>query len=416
MTVAGPAHILSGMSSTAVAFGAAWRARMRRWSAAWRARPVLGDAVLVAVLLLLLTATTTPAVLDPDGDVVTPLLVLDGHWRDEGWAWALQLGLVVPLIWRRRAPMTVLLVIAAVCFVQWLAGPELYGNVALLIALYTVAAADEPCPRAVVGAAVIAAAALLLGAQRWAVGSPAATASVFSMSTMLALPFALGLLVRARRRTLAATRDAATRAERARISREMHDVVSHNLSVMVALADGAGMTVDRDPTEAKAAIAQVSRTGRDALAEMRRLLDVLQQPEDDAPLRPQPGLDDLPELAGAVRAAGLDVRLDVEPGVVLSDGLALTVHRVVQESLTNVLKHAPTATRAVVAVHRSASELRIAIDDDGATPTVNGRGDGRGLRGMAERVARYGGRVDAGPTTDGGWRVRASVPLEGDAA
>lgn len=410
--------MLTGMSSTTAASRAAWRARARRWSAAWSDRPALGDALLVVGLLLLLLATsTTPAVVDPEGELAEPLLTLDGGWRGAGWAWALQLALVVPLLWRRRAPTLVFLVIAAVAFVQWLAGPELYGDVAVLIALYTVAA-HEPRPRAVVAVAAIAALGLALAAARWGAGNGSTTATLVSMATMTALPLALGLLVRSRRRSLLASRDAAARAERTRISREMHDVVAHNLSVMVALADGARMTVDRDPAEAKAAIGQVARTGRDALSEMRRLLGVIEDPTEAAPLRPQPTLDQLPELAATVRATGLDVRLDLDPALTVPAGLGLTVHRIVQEALTNVLKHAPAATRAVVSVHRSGFELRVEVHDDGPS-TADAPGhdrSGHGLRGMAERAALHGGRVDAGPDPDGGWRVRATLPWKDGAA
>lgn len=420
MTAAGTLPMLVGMSSALVdrVAPAAWRPRLRRWTTAWRARQAVGDiGLVVALLLLMLFAGTTPAVVGTDESPAAPLITFGGHWREPWWSWLLQVALVLPLAWRRRAPVPVFLVIAAVGLVQWLAGPELYGDLAILFALYAVVA-HEPRQRVVAAVCGVALLGLVLAIARWAAGSEAPLASAIAMATMVALPVALGLVVRGRRRALLATREAAVRAERARISREMHDVVAHHLSVMVALADGARMTVGRDPAEAEAAIAQVARTGRDALTEMRRLLGIVQEPEAGTPLRPQPGLEQLEELATSVRAAGLDVRLDVDPAAASSAGTGLTVHRIVQESLTNVLKHAPTATRADVVVRRAGPGLQVEIRDDGARPSTHGGGDGdgHGLRGMAERVALDGGQLEAGPAAGRGWRVHASLPVDGGPA
>lgn len=384
------------------------------WARAWRTRPVLGDVALTAGLLLLLALTTTPAIVDPEGALAAPPLALDGHWRDLGWAWALQLALVLPLAWRRTAPVAVLAAVSVVGLVQWLAGPELYGDLAVLIAIYTVVAHD-PRVWPTVLAVALAVAALTLAIARWVVAMDAGTPSAIALAAMVSLPVALGLVGRSRRRALTATRESATRGERARIAREMHDVVAHNLSVMVALADGARMTVRRDAGEAETAIAQVARTGRDALEEMRALLGVVHEPGDAAPLRPQPGLDQLPELAEAVRATGLAVHLVVDVDGPLPGGVGLTIHRVVQEALTNVLKHAPRATRADVLVRRTGEQVEVGVRDDGPVPDGRAASDGRGLAGMRDRVGLHGGELQAGPAPGGGWRVRTVLRTGGDA-
>jgi signal transduction histidine kinase len=210
----------------------------------------------------------------------------------------------------------------------------------------------------------------------------------------------------------------ATAAERGRISREMHDIVAHTLSVMVALSDGAAMSVERDANAAGEAMQQSSALGRRALADLRRLLGGLDEP-DGAVRAPTPGLNQVDALVGSVRAAGLPVELamtgqpaDVPPG------LQLAVYRLVQESLTNVLKHAPTATRAVVTLSFGVSTVDLDVVNDGHARTVaaeSGRSVGQGLTGMRERAAVFGGAVDAGPTPLGGWRVATRLTFGEDA-
>lgn len=362
------------------------------------------------MLLFLLLVSRTPAVVDPAGQYAKPVLQLGGHWHDVWWAWILQVLLVVPLAWRRRYPMAVFVVISAVGFVQWLAGPELYGDLAFLIALYTVIA-HEPRRAAVVVTLAVATLALGLGTYRWVAHSDASAASMIALMGMVGLPVALGVIVRMRRRAAVSLRDAATRAERERIAGEMHDVVTHNLTVMVALADGARLSFGRDRAAAEAAMSQVARTGRDALSEMRRLLGVVRDDREDAPLRPQPDLDDLDVLAESVRAAGLDVHLDVRLNDEPPAGLALTAYRIVQEALTNVLKHAPGATKAEVIVVRDVDTLEIKVGNDGVVPPAQNAGSGRGLVGMNERAELHRGSVEAGPDGAGGWLVRARLPI-----
>ena len=213
----------------------------------------------------------------------------------------------------------------------------------------------------------------------------------------------------------------ATGAERARISREMHDIVAHTVSVMVALSDGAALSVTRAAIAAREAMEQSSILGRQALTDLRRLLGGIHG-DGDLDRSPTPGLDQVDDLVGSVRAAGLDVELAMtghQPAV-LPPGLQLAVYRLVQESLTNVLKHAPTATRAVVTMSFGTSTVELDVVNDGFAPSTSGRAGGqprtvgRGLTGMRERAAVFGGRVDAGPLPQGGWRVGTCLTFAED--
>jgi signal transduction histidine kinase len=197
-------------------------------------------------------------------------------------------------------------------------------------------------------------------------------------------------------------------AERARIARELHDVISHNVSVMVVQAAAGHDVFDTHPERARSALSAVEETGRRALAELRKLLDV---GEDGDGTAPQPGLARVDELAERVRGAGLEVALTVEgtPRAV-PEALDLSAYRIVQEALTNTLKHAH-ASRAEVRVRYEAHALEVEVSDDGIGPTGSA-GDGRGLIGMRERVSLYGGELLAGATAAGGFLVRARMPLE----
>jgi signal transduction histidine kinase len=197
-------------------------------------------------------------------------------------------------------------------------------------------------------------------------------------------------------------------AERARIARELHDVISHNVSVMVVQAAAGHDVFDTHPERARSALSAVEETGRRALAELRKLLDV---GEDGDGRSPQPGLARVDELAARVRSAGLEVALTVEgtPRPV-PEALDLSAYRIVQEALTNTLKHAH-ASRAEVHVRYEADALEVEVSDDGVGPTGS-TGDGRGLIGMRERVGLFGGELLAGATATGGFLVRARMPLE----
>jgi signal transduction histidine kinase len=208
----------------------------------------------------------------------------------------------------------------------------------------------------------------------------------------------------------------AVTAERNRIAREMHDIVAHNLSVMVALTDGAALTLERDPARAREAIRQAAATGRAALAEMRNTFALLRSggEDGDPTLHPEPNLADLDALLETARSTGLQVTYHISGSPEgLSTGLQLAVFRLVQEGITNTLKHAPQATRLQVAIRRGAEDLRVVVDDNGGGGQPAGT-LGHGLIGMRERVSLHNGRIFAGPTTSG-WRVSAWLPLHDQA-
>ena len=248
----------------------------------------------------------------------------------------------------------------------------------------------------------------------------------------------IGMNARTRRAYLASVEDRAVRLgrerdqrarlavadERARIAREMHDIVSHNLSVMVALADGAVFAQHRNPDTATAAMRQISGTGRQALTDMRRFLGVLRADEPDALRHPMPGIGQLESLVDQVRAAGLETRLELDGDRASVPAAAqLTVYRLVQEALTNTLKHGGEGARAEVRVRCSARRRSPSrVTDDGLTRTAR-RGtapastqrtdgtSGHGIPGMRERAAAYGAALEAGPLPGGGWRVAARLVL-----
>jgi signal transduction histidine kinase len=228
-----------------------------------------------------------------------------------------------------------------------------------------------------------------------------------------------------RAKLIAAQQEERTRraalAERVRIAREMHDIVAHHLSVVVIQAQGAQRMAEKDPARAKCAMADVERTGRTALDEMRHLLGLLRTGEPgeaaaagpDAALGPALGLSDLESLAAGMRTAGLPVTVVRRgPPREVPEDAGLTVYRIVQESLTNVLKHAGAAAATVEVDF--AADLAVTITDDGrgASAALDAiPGSGRGTAGMRERVAALGGRLAAGPRPGGGYLVRATIPL-----
>jgi signal transduction histidine kinase len=203
---------------------------------------------------------------------------------------------------------------------------------------------------------------------------------------------------------------AAVADERARIARELHDVVGHSVSVMTVQASGVRRLLRPEQEREREALLIVERTGREALAEMRRMVGVLRRPEEAPALAPQPSLEHVDRLVEQTREAGLPVELRVEgEATELPAGVDLTAYRLVQEGLTNALKHA-RATRAEVVVNYGDSQIEVMVLDDGSG-VGNGDGGGHGLVGMRERVSVYGGELDAGPRPGGGFRLRARLPL-----
>jgi signal transduction histidine kinase len=341
---------------------------------------------------------------------------------------ALQAGLLLPLLWRRRAPTVAFGVIAAVFLVQWLLGAGLRADVALLIALYSVALRARPAhlPWACAAAAVVmvpVAIRVASGALRWEV-------LFFLLSTVTAA-VALGLVVRSRRAQLAALRERAAQleierdqrsrlaaaTERTRVAREMHDIIGHNLSVIITVADGGAYAAETDPARGREALLLIGDAGRQALGELRRMLGVLRdRGTEQAPeLEPQPGIADLESLFTRVRAAGTEVVYH-SGGVLegLDRGVQLMVYRIVQEALTNTLKHVGAGSRADVSIEADGTQLRIRVHDTGprdGTAMSDSAGEGHGLAGMRERAALYGGTVTAGRASGGGWTVEAVLVL-----
>jgi len=245
-----------------------------------------------------------------------------------------------------------------------------------------------------------------------------ATCIVFGLIWTVA--FALGRKFEeaddAKRRAARAEREREERArsavteERARIARELHDVVGHSVSVMTVQASAVRRLLRPEQEREREALLVVERTGREALAEMRRMVGVLRRPEEGPALAPQPSLEHVGPLVERAREAGLSVELRVEGDrKALPAGVDLTAYRLVQEGLTNALKHA-RAERAEVVVRYGTGDLEVTVSDDGRG-AASGHGGGHGLVGMRERVAVYGGELEAGPQAEGGYRLWAKLPV-----
>jgi signal transduction histidine kinase len=326
------------------------------------------------------------------------------------------LPFTVPLAWRRRAPLAVLLVaIAAIVAYGRIEadGPHQTLIFALALASFTVGYEVEP-PRS-----YLAPSAIVVGlGVSVAVGEEAGDAPF--VVAMYGLPWLFGLLLRARERRvveLERGREARERevleAERARIARELHDVVSHSISVVAVQTQAVRRRLGPEHGREADDLLGVETAARQALAEMRRLLGVLRADGERPPLAPQPGLDQLPRLLERTRAAGLPVELHVEgTATPLPPGVDLAAYRVVQESLTNALKHAGEA-RATVALRYGDGRVEVTVEDDGAGGAA-ANGGGHGLVGMRERVALYGGTLEAGRGGDG-FRVHAVLPVREEA-
>jgi signal transduction histidine kinase len=357
-------------------------------------------------------------------------LICSGWLRDLGtersslWLVA---GLTLPLVLRRKAPIAVFGTLALVALIQWFTTTPLLADAALLVALYTVGA--ESHWTQVVLASVLLEVGVIMATVQWVPTGSHFTSLVFLTGLAFAALLA-GEVVRAlrsqmgwlaeRAQRLEVERDQqaslAAATERARIAREMHDVVSHNIQVMVTLADAATASQHSNPARAAETMGEVSDTGRQALTDMRRMLGVLREESADLPLAPQPGLDELGALVERVRATGLNVALhQLGERFELSEAAELTIYRIVQEALTNVLKHASSPGSVEVTLTFSAPDVSASVADDGqarsippsASPSTNG--GGHGVAGMTERAAAFNGTLLAGPQAGGGWRVTADL-------
>jgi signal transduction histidine kinase len=334
----------------------------------------------------------------------------------------------VPIVVRRRRPLLALIAVG-VAQSLWIYGlypmsqqPPITPFLALVIAVYSAAAyADGTAARA---AWITVALGMLSNIPALVAGQ--SIGYVAGPNVTLLIAFSLGLgFARSRRRAEAEQRRAAqadadraaaaeqaAAAERARIARELHDVISHDVSLMVLQASVERRVLANERSQTGQALEAIEATGREALAELRRMLGVLRKNADDAaPLRPQPGLATLPALVAQARDAGVDVTLSVDTDLTLPPGLDIAAFRIVQEALTNVAKHAHGAA-ATVRVSHVGDALDIEITDDGATKAdaVLLPSGGHGLIGLRERVALYGGTFLATPRPGGGFRVHVRVP------
>jgi signal transduction histidine kinase len=327
------------------------------------------------------------------------------------------------LVWRRRFPVPAVLGALSLVLLGTLAGTDVIDlSTALLCVVIPAYALGQDAQGRIAWAALVAAAAIVVGATAASHEPLTAEGAGFPVGILVAA-FACGRLLRDRTlltRTLAdeaarleLDRDlraqAAVGEERTRIAREMHDVVAHTMAIMVVQAGGARRVLDRDPAAAEQALATVEGTGRVALAELRRLLGFLRE-DGRAELEPQPSLDGVGGLVARAREAGLKVELRREGTAgELPQGAGLAAYRIVQEALTNTLKHAGPGARARVVLAWTPGALDIEVFDRGGSGGT-GEGSGQGLVGMRERVVMYGGSLSAGPDGDGGFAVRASIP------
>ncbi|MDE0572409.1 histidine kinase [Demequina sp. B12] len=398
---------------------------------------------LVAASLLALTALWAASLTSLQSVQYRPM---------DAWGWVLVSSVIAPLIWRQHYPRAVLwFTFGAWMLLAGMGYEATPAMLALFVAIYGVASYT---PRAV----AIRHAAVMLGLMLTWTALGMATLDSVHPTALLAepigvlIPFMLGVTDRRRRERLGelevaharreqAAFEAATdavRAERARIARELHDVVAHEITVMTLQAEGARRRV-RDEPEVAEALATISASGRRGLEEMQRMIRVLRASEQEAteradkdkviagahgamraPLRdelaPMPSLAALPSLVKQVREAGLPVTLEVSGSAHVPAGVELSAYRIIQEALTNTLKHGGTTAHAQVTVNRTVDAVRISVEDNGVGTSADRVRvvGGHGLTGMAERVQAVGGSLSHGPRTGGGFQVHAVLPSGDD--
>jgi signal transduction histidine kinase len=402
-----------------------------------RRHPMVGDTMIALVLALCTLAESTTGF-----PTAHPL-----------YYWSVGVLMVVPVVFRRQRPLLSAYLIMAGGVLQVLthgdisdhpALPVRVADLALGVALYTLVVYTDR------RSALVYAGALLVGTAidlYWRVDERNSVLLLgFGASAIFGFSWVCGEFVGARRAYHAAVESRlrlletergqqatiAVAAERTRIARELHDVVAHAVSVIVVQADGAGYAIRTDPDLAESAVRTISGTGREALIELRRLLDVLRSDTDERDNRaPQPGVTALPDLADRVSAIGVPVLLTLRGELEgLSAAVGLGIYRIVQESLTNTLKHAGHGANATVRVERVGSQVEVEVADNDGTGVHDGQSTdrrhhrvidaardlasvsgGNGLIGMRERATVLGGTLVAGPAAQGGWRVRAVLPV-----
>jgi len=397
-------------------FGAGTVTRIRRLRSLYRSLdPVRVDAVFAAVLLL-----------------AGVLAAVFGEDKARGAQLISMVGVTVPVAFRRRRPIAAALTMAVALLLATALGgaPTQATGIVALIALVSGAYMLGARTQGRVLAAGTIALIVALAVDAIVEESQTVSALLFFTFFVVGLPVAAGQATRSRAqladeladRAVALERaregeaQAAVQEERARIARELHDVVAHDVSVMVVQAAAAKRIVEREPDRAEEAIVSIEGTGREALAEMRRLLGVLRRGDEDLALAPQPSLSRVDALLARTRAAGLDVALERSgDDAPLPAGVDLAAYRVVQEALANVVRHAG-AEHATVRLTYDPRAVVVEVVDDGRGATNGGGKAGHGLIGLRERVDLYGGDFEAGPRAEGGFGVRARLPVAGVAA
>jgi signal transduction histidine kinase len=411
--MAGSADRRYGGAMRLAAFSRSSLVRLRERVSPWLLTLLLGSLSVYAIVAGDFFGTSPPA----------PKLVM-----------AVEAALVtIPLRWRKEAPCAVLGVVVVGSAFGWafargsggFAGVEAW--LAWLIAFYSIGAYSERRRglqvAAAAGLVVLAMAVADVSAGFQSVGDYVGTfgflAAAWLLGNSAGILRARGRELEGRTARLEREREEKARLavaeERARIARELHDVVAHAVSTMVIQAGGARQLVRSDPADAEQSLLAAERTGREALQEMRRLVGLLRERGERLALAPQPGMAELEQLIAQTRAAGLPVELSVEGTPRhLGPGIDLTAYRIVQEALTNTLKHAGQA-RARVTLRYGEQTLEIEVTDDGRGlegTGANGHEPGHGLVGMRERVTLYGGALQTGPSGRGGYAVRARLPLD----
>ncbi|WP_315097865.1 sensor histidine kinase [uncultured Cellulomonas sp.] len=411
--------------------------RLRRWK---DENLFLVDAVGTAVLVLVMAVTSTDIMSSSANAMrsfASPLL---------------SVAVVAPLAWRRVNPAASAAGVytAALLQLAFFSPLVVPADLAVLIALYSVTVHGPRWAHRVAIVGALVGSVLLGGAMNGWYNAPGAVSTALFTGVLALSVWAFGLVRRSRRETIAALMDRArqleierdqqsqiaTAAERARIAREMHDIVAHSLTVMIAQADGGRYAAEADPPAATRALGTIAETGRAALTDMRRLLGVLRggtgrepepgarteltgpgglAPAPSAGVSPQPAESDIGALVDQVRASGLRASL-VRMGEPrnLPPGAGLTVYRIAQEALTNVLKHAGPDPLVTVLVQWLPDSIVLEVSDDGRGASADADGLGQGLVGMRERATMFGGTVAAGPRPGGGFRVRARLPTPAD--
>jgi len=388
-----------------------------------RIPPFVQDIALAAVLTFMGIVTALPYPAVPEGTAALDVVI---HWTPV----ALLMVSTLSLALRRLLPLTVMIVTATALTASQVADDSAAGWLAFFIGAFSAGLHDTGRRRTAIAFAILGLIIPALWLTGW--GGVASDDPFFPVRYLLVIGvWWTGDVLRSRERQVLAAQERATRlelereheaeraasAERARIARELHDVIAHSLSVMVIQASAARRLMDQDAAAVHGSLDAIEQTGRAAMVEMRRLLGVVRrdEPADGVPMAPQPSLEGLSALIEDMRRAGLqvDVRVEGEPRTV-APGLDVSAYRIVQEALTNVLRHAE-ASRTEVIIRYLPDALEVSVVDDGPGRVAGARDarpSGHGLVGMRERVALLRGEMEAGPGSEGGFTVRARLPIE----